>query len=544
MPWNPSKPDLKNDPRYLEPKVNDLTSQLAQTVKVINVKAFGAKGNARFKQVGGGFFQDSNLTIPATDDTNAIIEAINSANHGDTIFFPEGHYAISGIVIKKPINIVGNSMRGSIIRNFGVGQDAIRFEKDTSLMEAYVIENITIEGNGGQNGVGGTTGSGLVFDTSWMFYLKNVNSWFHGGHGLHLKSSNYTVFVSDCRFERNKLDGVRGVGNLIGSQFNATRFVNCRVGDNGKNGYNIWGTSLSILNNTIEGNAEYGVKLSSDEAGTNNSCTMVSIKDNYMEFNADGCLYVKASASAGSTISGLVIDGNYGLHPNQSGSTHPSGKSYSNHAVIFDGTPFNKFNRSIRDVYYGVNHFVQRKTDSFAVNFGNMLGPDSIIKSNFRGTTHTLSHTNIGKATQQNLVTKKIMNGHLLSKGTITYPNIKDLSDNIPLNLSSGGGAIAVFPLGLKGGDWISEFGISINTDCSRYAIDFQLVRINGDGTETVVKNSSGLGSVNGSINIATDDDRIVDGDFDIILRLRIYTYGDSTQTFMRVGNPYIIINS
>lgn len=47
MPWQTKKPDLKNDPRYLEPKVNDLSSQLAQKASQLYVdEKFSFIGNA------------------------------------------------------------------------------------------------------------------------------------------------------------------------------------------------------------------------------------------------------------------------------------------------------------------------------------------------------------------------------------------------------------------------------------------------------------------------------------------------------------------
>ncbi|TYR75589.1 hypothetical protein FZC79_10505 [Rossellomorea vietnamensis] len=37
MPWQTKKPDLKNDPRYLEPKINDVAAHLAQNAEIISL---------------------------------------------------------------------------------------------------------------------------------------------------------------------------------------------------------------------------------------------------------------------------------------------------------------------------------------------------------------------------------------------------------------------------------------------------------------------------------------------------------------------------
>ena len=528
----------------LQARLDETTAQLAHTMRVINVKEYGAKGDALYGVVGGGYFKDSARTEPATDDTQAILDAVNAANSGDTIYFPSGYYAVTGLVINKDVNIRGASMKSSRIRNYGVGKDALVIKPDQHMVEELRIDDITVEGNANGNfGEGATTGSGIVLDNVWIVYMNNVKCWFNGGHGLHLKGNNWTIFITMCRFERNKLDGVRALGQVQQAQINAIRFSNCRAGANGKNGFNVWGTSFTIRDNTIEGNKSAGVRVSSDEVVNTNACTNVSILDNYFEMNLDGNLYIKGNAITSNVIQGLTIDNNYGFHQNVTGG-HSPGVDFSPHAVTFEGSsPFHPDQRDIRDVYYGVNHFVQQRTDSVAVNFNKILGPDSIVK--LRWTWEVIQpqigFSNLGKAKTIGGLVRKHINGYMHAKGDVSYPHPKDMSDNIP----SGTNPVIYFPLNVKAGDYLNEAVLKVETDCTDYTLIFQILRLNGDGTETNMGNLSGLANLNGSVLLKMKNINVTfEEDYDYLLRLRRIDATAAVMTYFRIGHPYIVIGN
>ena len=82
--------------------INDKLDTL-QTSPYISVKSYGAIGDG------------------VTDDTNAILAAINAANNGDIIYFPNATYKISTVSISKNVTI---DLCGSTIISDGVAFSA------------------------------------------------------------------------------------------------------------------------------------------------------------------------------------------------------------------------------------------------------------------------------------------------------------------------------------------------------------------------------------------------------------------------------------
>ncbi|TWT04590.1 hypothetical protein [Planomicrobium sp. CPCC 101079] len=95
MPWQTKKPDLKNDPRYLEGKVNDVTAQLAENTKEINVFS---------KSVA---YVGSRLSVE-TSDNPRIQRAIDSIAAGEVVI-TEGTYICNTGLTFDPtkISIIG-----------------------------------------------------------------------------------------------------------------------------------------------------------------------------------------------------------------------------------------------------------------------------------------------------------------------------------------------------------------------------------------------------------------------------------------------------
>ena len=91
-------------------KLNEITVQLTDTVasesrpltyniwsdntdRAINIKWFGAKGNANYKnEIDKNWYEDSAFTILANDDSLAIQTAIKFAQFGGKVFAPKGNY--------------------------------------------------------------------------------------------------------------------------------------------------------------------------------------------------------------------------------------------------------------------------------------------------------------------------------------------------------------------------------------------------------------------------------------------------------------------
>jgi parallel beta-helix repeat protein len=134
MPWQTKKPDLKNDPTYLEPRITANESQLAQLATDPNT--FGAIGDG------------------ITDSTTAISNALDSSKNTGRLVFKPGVYIVSSIfktninnlsiealipgtvTIKRKSGTYGNNPDGSTSGIFTFAQsDNIR------------VKGITFDGN-------------------------------------------------------------------------------------------------------------------------------------------------------------------------------------------------------------------------------------------------------------------------------------------------------------------------------------------------------------------------------------------------------------
>jgi Pectate lyase superfamily protein len=95
--------------------------------KVVNVRAFGAKGNG------------------VADDTVSIQAAINAAKTGETIYFPPGIYDVSNFAVKarSGLSFTGEG-RKSVIRQKAGAVRIATFEASRDI----VISNLTFDANG------------------------------------------------------------------------------------------------------------------------------------------------------------------------------------------------------------------------------------------------------------------------------------------------------------------------------------------------------------------------------------------------------------
>ncbi len=88
MPWISKNPDLKNDPRYLEPKINKNAALLAQLATT--PKDFGAKGDG----VSNG-----------TTAFNSMLSYCNS-NGIKTVRMTKGIYVVDDLTIPENIKVI------------------------------------------------------------------------------------------------------------------------------------------------------------------------------------------------------------------------------------------------------------------------------------------------------------------------------------------------------------------------------------------------------------------------------------------------------
>ncbi|AND39554.1 hypothetical protein [Cytobacillus oceanisediminis] len=115
MPWNPKKPDLKNDPTYLEPRVNNLTTQLAQNAKKSRVSITDYESLVIDKGLSTEDWQ------PAFDQ--AIMDV--SVN-GGVVIVPKGTYQTSEINLHSDYVYLEGEGKGTVLKACGDNQYIIR----------------------------------------------------------------------------------------------------------------------------------------------------------------------------------------------------------------------------------------------------------------------------------------------------------------------------------------------------------------------------------------------------------------------------------
>lgn len=131
---------VKNGSKTVAEQLNDIS---------IDVKIFGAKGNANFyNSENGKYYEDENYTIESNDDTEAFKKAIeycakfkSDVNPPEyylsvdnpKLYIPNGNFLItSGLKTNKPISIVGNYHRSNIVFKSIVDGDILLEIKESS----------------------------------------------------------------------------------------------------------------------------------------------------------------------------------------------------------------------------------------------------------------------------------------------------------------------------------------------------------------------------------------------------------------------------
>ena len=196
--------DNKCEKDYVDEKVNDINSSLEEKANRLNetyiyATDFGAVGNANYLDwTTMTYYTDSTKTTVATDDTDAIDNAIAKAKEkGQILYFPNGHYkynrvfTIDGFCIKgdkailelcgdNGVNIIRGDDYHSLIDGVGlVGQSktgsiGLQFSMETIASSARNLHKVNI----------------FNFDTDIQF---NSNSYLINFYESKFSSCNYSL---------------------------------------------------------------------------------------------------------------------------------------------------------------------------------------------------------------------------------------------------------------------------------------------------------------------------------------------------------------
>ena len=251
----------------VDTRFDDRVSPLAARVSTVesltvNVKSFGAVGDG------------------AADDTAAINAAIQSLpENGGTVRFPAGAYKISdNIVSRNALGLVGDGSSSTVIWQTNTTKHGLLCNDQLYL----TVQGLAL--------VGPTTGTGIGIN---MMRTNNA-------------ASNY-IKMDDVRLRTWGRDGLAG-SNIIVSNWNNVTAV-----QNGRHGFNIWGTngistSLALNACYANENGATGFQIANSTYISMNGCASEKNQIDY-QFTACQGVTLAGCGSEQSVTNAIVVSG-------------------------------------------------------------------------------------------------------------------------------------------------------------------------------------------------------------------------------------------
>lgn len=456
-----------------------------------------------------------------TDDTTAIQNIINSCSWGDTLYFPKGTYKVSGLTIPIAINIIGYSKLSTIIKNTSVTNPCIKIKNTLEMMR---IQNIGIWGNGTTiYGTNATSSYGIMLDGCVLINIDNIWMRGHGNHSIYATSTHVNnINISNSEIEWGKKDGINIITHSSSGQKNAIYINNCNIAGNGRNGISIWGNSISISHNTIQGNKGTGVSVDSDLVNGQYTASGISITENYFELCSKGFIRIKANIDKGlvKCIVGLRLIGNYGgLYSSQ---VDPGITSV---VWVEDPTHYPTFSL-VRDFEFD-NSFTSDKLN--VLNANDCLTSESIINIPYQSLSF---FTKLGAAKVEYLKSK-VINGYFYAKG-VSYDLITGKSHNITTD------SVIYFPFDIGSFNNLRAISVYCNTNSSNYTVKFDLMNRAKNTIDTYTSKTIGQVTSHGNQIISIGGTSINTDNVNIDMYLRITISFKSAGTYFYLGNPVI----
>ncbi|WP_341323346.1 hypothetical protein NSQ62_07700 [Solibacillus sp. FSL H8-0523] len=473
------------------------------------------------------------------DWTNAIKQAITDVPEGGTVEIPQGVYDHTGFrVPAKYINFRGSGRFGSGLRNISLN-DAITIEENA---ERGLFKDLAILGNGTSIfGTNATSGHGIVFlnnSISWNF--ENVTVRGHGGDGFHGGDNGHVnnINIVNSEIEFNKGCAVHFVATAGSHQINGVNVRGCNIANNGGSGFELWGNSINIEGNTVQGNRKYGYDINSDLVRGSGpiSCDSINIKGNYSEQNFLGLLHVKVDKidepRTLKYISTVNFYDNFG-HENLLDSSVTSLVKIEAGAGL-DG--WGVFARAIKSFNYEKNSLYSNYPIPI-FDGGDVLDSASTIISNSL-TEGTPYYLNLGAAKFSVTNKLKVLNSFLLARGAVEFNDITTgRSENITENNTS-----IFYPVDMENYRAINMVGLMIDTDRENLRVDFIFHgRPSASNAAYTAMHTFYLLPTPGArfVESVTGGFNSFEGNDDIYLELKFYFRADDPGTFLHVYNPH-----
>lgn len=460
-----------------------------------------------------------------TDDTIAIQAIIdNPANSGRQLYFPKGTYKVTGtgLIFNRWMSIKGESKTSAIIKNYSTTSACITLRYP---QELFTISDIAIMGNGtNEFGTDATSSYGILIDGAISINIDNVWMRYHGDHcitGTHKHINNINITNSEIGY--SKKDAINFIGDW-GAQVNAFNIINNNIARAGGNGISIWGSSIVIEGNTIQGNAGVGVSIYGLI-----TCTANGIAINYNYFELNGLGHIKTQICYGTNhinyIIGCSIIGNYGsLEFSQvTGNTTA--------LVSLDYLQIGQ------ESIGGTFDCLTFNNPAMTSNSLNILDAHNCLTSNSEITMPSSSLTrryvNLGHA-RIKCLKKQIINGYFYAKG-ITY----DLATGKSTNITSN--TIVYFPCNVKSYENIGSFFVYCETDSTKYSVKIErLYRAINVTTGYTSLSMMGIYNQSGSYlvgaNTTSVNNRILESNVDQYFKITIILTVPGTYFYL--GNP------
>jgi len=190
-------------------------------------------------------------TIVVPDDFPTVQEAINAANHGDTIFIRSGNYH-EDIVVNKSLSLIGENRQHTVLNGSGSGTALDITANNVN------VTNLTIQNIGDPSAVGirlrnvkhcNISGNNIV-NSAWgmnhyysSYNIISKNNIKDNGFGMELEHSNCTAIYENCITEN-------AIGVWLEESVHNIIFLNSVINSSS------WGVFLgfSSRNNTISRN--------------------------------------------------------------------------------------------------------------------------------------------------------------------------------------------------------------------------------------------------------------------------------------------------